>query len=187
MHDSMANLHRCHPCNWTEHFDVFKTIIVSTARNFGVIFTKETETRLWINICPIYLCIVALCYGLDNRGSRVRFPAGGGGGLGIFIFTTASITAQGPTQPPIQWVPEAVSLGVKRLGREADHSHLVPRPRMRGAIPPLPQYVLMAWCVVKHRSNFTLLYFTLLYFTCVLFLIHASPTLDPGSNSARFC
>jgi hypothetical protein len=26
---------------------------------------------------------------------------------------------------------------------------------MRGAIPPLPQYVLMAWCLVKHRDNFT--------------------------------
>jgi len=29
--------------------------------------------------------------------------------------------AQGPTQPPIQWVPEALSLGEKRPGREADH------------------------------------------------------------------
>jgi len=27
----------------------------------------------------------------------------------------------GPTQPPIQWAPEALSLGVKRQGREADH------------------------------------------------------------------
>jgi hypothetical protein len=26
---------------------------------------------------------------------------------------------------------------------------------MRGAIPPLPQYVFMAWCLVKHRDNFT--------------------------------
>jgi hypothetical protein len=25
---------------------------------------------------------------------------------------------------------------------------------MRGAIP-LPQYVFMAWCLVKHRENFT--------------------------------
>jgi hypothetical protein len=25
-------------------------------------------------------------------------------------------------QPPIQWVPGALSLGVKQLGREADHS-----------------------------------------------------------------
>jgi hypothetical protein len=32
---------------------------------------------------------------------------------------------------------------------------LVPRSRMRGAIPPLPQYVFMAWCLVKHRDNFT--------------------------------
>jgi hypothetical protein len=35
---------------------------------------------------------------------------------------TASRKALGPTQPPIQWVPWALSLGVKRLGREADHS-----------------------------------------------------------------
>jgi hypothetical protein len=26
---------------------------------------------------------------------------------------------------------------------------------MLGAIPPLPQYVFMAWCLVKHRDNFT--------------------------------
>jgi hypothetical protein len=25
---------------------------------------------------------------------------------------------------------------------------------MRGAIPPLPQYVFMAWCLVEHRDNF---------------------------------
>jgi hypothetical protein len=36
--------------------------------------------------------------------------------------TTASRTALGSTQPPIQWVPGALSLGVKRPGREADHS-----------------------------------------------------------------
>jgi hypothetical protein len=43
-------------------------------------------------------------------------------GLGIFLFTTVSRTALGTTQPPIQWVPGALSLGVKRLGHEADHS-----------------------------------------------------------------
>jgi hypothetical protein len=30
--------------------------------------------------------------------------------------------ALGPTHPPNQWVPEALSLGVKRPGRKADHS-----------------------------------------------------------------
>jgi hypothetical protein len=43
-------------------------------------------------------------------------------GLGIFLIT-ASRRALGPTQPPIQWVPGALSLGVKRPGREADHLH----------------------------------------------------------------
>jgi hypothetical protein len=43
-------------------------------------------------------------------------------GLVIFRFTTASRTALGPTQPPIQRLPAALSLVVKRPGREADHS-----------------------------------------------------------------
>jgi hypothetical protein len=29
-------------------------------------------------------------------------------------------------------------------------------------MPPLPRYAFMACCLVKHRDNFTLLYFTLL-------------------------
>jgi hypothetical protein len=42
--------------------------------------------------------------------------------LGIFLFITASRPALGPTQPAIQWVPGALSVGVKRQGREVDHS-----------------------------------------------------------------
>jgi hypothetical protein len=26
---------------------------------------------------------------------------------------------------------------------------------MSGAIPPLPQYAFMEWCLVKHKYNFT--------------------------------
>jgi hypothetical protein len=77
-------------------------------------------------------------------------------GLRIFLFTTTFRVPLGPTQSPIQWVPEALSLGVNRRGVElTTHLHLVPRSRIRGAIPPLPQYVFMAWCLVKHRDNFT--------------------------------
>jgi hypothetical protein len=68
--------------------------------------------------CTSPLKMTSQGYGLDDRGSRVRFPAG----LGILLLTTASSTALGPTQPPIQWVPGALSLEVKRPGREAHHS-----------------------------------------------------------------
>jgi hypothetical protein len=42
--------------------------------------------------------------------------------LGIFLFTAASRLALGPTLSLIQWVPRALSLGVKLLRCEADHS-----------------------------------------------------------------
>jgi hypothetical protein len=64
---------------------------------------------------------IALGYGLDNWDSRVRFPGGGGGGE-FFLLKTTSRTALGPIQPPIQWLPEALSLGVKRQVSEDNHS-----------------------------------------------------------------
>jgi hypothetical protein len=45
-----------------------------------------------------------------------------GGRLGIFLFDTMSRPALGPTQPPMQWVSGAISLGIKGPGREADYS-----------------------------------------------------------------
>jgi hypothetical protein len=42
--------------------------------------------------------------------------------LGIFLLDIMSRPALGPTQPPVQWVPEALTLGVKRPEREVDHS-----------------------------------------------------------------
>jgi hypothetical protein len=95
--------------------------------------------------------------GLWAGWSRVRVPEEAGN----FFFTTASRSAMGPNQPPTQWVPGALSLGVKRPGPEADHSP-PPRSRMCEAIPPLPHYAFKAWCSVKkHRNNFT---FTLLLY-----------------------
>jgi hypothetical protein len=57
-------------------------------------------------------------------------------GLGIFLFTIASIMALGPNQPPIQWAPGALSLEVKQLGCEADHS------------PPSSAEVMNAWSYI---------------------------------------
>jgi hypothetical protein len=82
--------------------------------------------------------------------------------LGIFLFTTVSRTALGPIQPPIQWVPRALFLGVKRPRREADHSPpSSAEVKNAWSYTSTPQYVFMAWCLVKHRDNFT---FTLVYY-----------------------
>jgi hypothetical protein len=42
----------------------------------------------------------------------------------IFLYFTAPRPVLGPTKPPIQWVLGALSPGVKRQVREADHSHV---------------------------------------------------------------
>jgi hypothetical protein len=57
---------------------------------------------------------------------------------GIFLFSTESKPALGPTQPPIQWVVGPHFLGVKRLDGEAHHSpQLGAEVKNGGAIPPL--------------------------------------------------
>jgi hypothetical protein len=77
----------------------------------------------------------------------------------MLLLTTASRPALGPTHHRIRCVPGALSLGVKRLGREADHSppssaqvkeyvklylHYLNTPSWRGA-------------QLKHKDNFTFL------------------------------
>jgi hypothetical protein len=66
-------------------------------------------------------------YGLDDLGFESRQ------GWEFFLFTSTSRPALEPAQPPIQWLPGALSLGVKRLGRGADHS------------PPASAEVKNAW------------------------------------------
>jgi hypothetical protein len=74
----------------------------------------------------------------------------------IFSFT-ASRTALRPTQPPIQWVPGALSLGVRRPGREADHSP----PSSAEVKERVEQYLhspnTPSWrgAQLKYRDNFT--------------------------------
>jgi hypothetical protein len=67
---------------------------------------------------------------LRNRGS---IP-----GRKKTIFSSASRPALGSTQPPLQWVPGAVSPGIKRRGLKADHSPLPSaEDKNGGAIPQL--------------------------------------------------
>jgi hypothetical protein len=54
---------------------------------------------------------IAIGYGLDDQGVRVRIT------VGSRIFSTSSRPVLGSIQPPIQWVT-----GLKRPGREVGHS-----------------------------------------------------------------
>jgi hypothetical protein len=58
---------------------------------------------------------IATDYVLDGRSSN---PSRGK----VLLLSTASRPTLGPTQPPFQWVSEAISPGVKRPGSEADNS-----------------------------------------------------------------
>jgi hypothetical protein len=41
---------------------------------------------------------------------------------------------------------------------------------MRGAIPPVPQYAFMAWCVVKHTDNLS---FTFIIIIIIIIRLYA--------------
>jgi hypothetical protein len=70
---------------------------------------------------------IATGYGLGDREVGVRVP------VGSRIFSKSSRPALRSTQPHIQWVPGALSAGLKRPGREADHS------------PPTSAEVMKMW------------------------------------------
>jgi hypothetical protein len=76
------------------------------------------------------LCNWHISLTLHEPGYLSRYsgglPAGRPGfdsrqGQEFFLYSMASRPTLEPTQPPIQWVPEALSQGVKRPGCEADH------------------------------------------------------------------
>jgi len=84
----------------------------------------------------------------------VEFPSGPV--MGLTLFATASRLALGLTKPPIQWIS-----GAKRPGREADHSPTsIVEVKGWVELPPLPQYVFMAWCSAKAQGRIYLFYFT---------------------------
>jgi hypothetical protein len=72
-----------------------------------------------------------------------------------FHFPTSSRPALGPTQPPSQWVPGAISSEEKRLGREADHSPLSGAEiKNAWSCSSTPPYVFTSWCSIKQGTSF---------------------------------
>jgi hypothetical protein len=93
-----------------------------------------------------------LGYGLDDWwfGSWQK--------LGIFLFTTVSRPTLGPIQPPIQWVPGALSFGVKVLVREADNSPPSSvEVKNAWSYASTPQFAFMESCSVKVQGQLYLL------------------------------
>jgi hypothetical protein len=89
--------------------------------------------------------------GLQAGWSGVRVP------IGARNFSHHRVQ-MGPTQPPIQWVPGALSLGLKRPGREVNHA-----PPSSAEVKNPWSYVIYShntpsWrgAQLKHRDNFTL-------------------------------
>jgi hypothetical protein len=72
-------------------------------------------------------------------------------GLQIFLLTTISKLFLRPTQPPVQWVLGALSLGVKLT----THFHLM---RICGAIPPFPNMPSWRGAQLKARATLPYLY-----------------------------
>jgi hypothetical protein len=80
-------------------------------------FHFHTVSTGFVHLCAgIAQSVLRLGYRLDGRQGSIL------GGGKIFLFSTASRPAVRPIQPPILWVLGVVYLGVKRQGREADHS-----------------------------------------------------------------
>jgi hypothetical protein len=91
-------------------------------------------------------------------------------GQRYFLFATASRQALGPTQSPAQGVS-----GVNWPGREGDYAP--PRSakfKNEWNYTSIPPYRFMAWCLVKHTDNFTLLICAVMFSHFFLIL-----TLDP--------
>jgi hypothetical protein len=90
--------------------------------------------------------VIALGYGLDDRGSRVRFPEGAGN------FSLHHRVQNGSRAHPDSYPmgTRGTSLGVKRPGREADHSSpSSAKVKNEWSYTSTPQYAFMAWCLAQ--------------------------------------
>jgi len=82
-------------------------------------------------------------YGLGDRGSIA------GRNRDFFLFSSASIPTLGSTQPCMKWI---TPLGVVWIWPPTSTSAKLKNTWSYNSAPP---YVFMAWCLVKHRNNFT--------------------------------
>jgi hypothetical protein len=140
---------RGHRKRCTQHKQTYCPIIIHTSQHsyctsdwrqysaqlFGV-YTYNTIRYLLY----VYVLAVSTATGWTPKGQSSNLGRGK-----IFLLSTSSRPVLGLTQPPIQWVSGTLSPGVKRLGREADHSPPTSTEVKNKCIyTPTPPYVFMA-------------------------------------------
>jgi hypothetical protein len=80
-------------------------------------------------------------------------------GQEIFLLSTLSRPALGPTQLPMWWVLGTLFPGIKYLRHEIDHSPpSCAEVENAWNYTSTPSYVSMAWWLIKDRDNSTLLF-----------------------------
>jgi hypothetical protein len=89
---------------------------------------------------------IATGYGLDDKRSRSSSP----GKVKSFLLSTPSRPVLGSTQSPFKLVQGALSPGVKRPGRDVDHSPSISTEVKKTWIyTSTPSHVFIAWCLIS--------------------------------------
>jgi hypothetical protein len=114
-------------CVWQTIYNqilsVYHIIVCIYFHIIVLVLDESTLDEVFLYMVPILFrswdstVSIATGYRLDDRG-RSSSPSR----IKNILFSALSRLVLGPTQPPIQWVPGALSSEVKQPGREADHS-----------------------------------------------------------------
>jgi hypothetical protein len=109
-------------------------------------FNSNYQSRSRVGLLVVTVCIFYFSRYSDYlRAGRPRGRSSSPGTVKNFLPFTSSKPALGFTQPPIQWVPGALSPGLQLAGREADHSPPTTTEAKKTWIyTPTPLYAFMA-------------------------------------------
>jgi hypothetical protein len=105
--------------------------------------SKSNNNNVWNTGSRDSSVGIAIGYGLDDRGVGIEVT------VGSRTFSCPRCPNR-PTQPPIQWIPGAISLGIMRPEREAEHS-----PPTSAEVKKMwlytstPPYAFMMWCLIS--------------------------------------
>jgi hypothetical protein len=130
--------------------EAFSVQSCSFHNSYPIVSKKLTSARsmlLFVYGCDrvsrVAQSLYCLATGWTTGGDRGSMSGRGGR---IFPLASVSKPALWPTQPPVQWVPGALSPGLKR-GRGmtlTTHPHLVPRSRTSRSYTSSPPSAFMA-------------------------------------------